>query len=95
MDASQRAELVKVLATDPDQGNVVVGSGGVRKIRFGGRGRGKRSGYRVMFAYLGEHTPVYILAALKKNIKADFTRSEITAMRQIVNEIGAESKARR
>ncbi|MBV8768406.1 MAG: type II toxin-antitoxin system RelE/ParE family toxin [Hyphomicrobiales bacterium] len=94
MAASRRAELVQILAANPRQGDVIVGSGGIRKLRFGGHGKGKRGAYRVMFAYFGEDAPVYILAVLKKNIRADFSRRELIAMRQIVNGIGAEWKAR-
>ena len=75
MAASRRAELVQILAANPRQGDVIVGSGGIRKLRFGGHGKGKRGAYRVMFAYFGEDAPVYILAVLKKNIRADFLAS--------------------
>ena len=41
----QRRQIVDAIAADPLQGDLVCGSDGVRKIRFGGRGKGKSGGY--------------------------------------------------
>jgi len=43
------AELQLQLAADPERGAVVPGSGGVRKLRWGVQGRGKRGGVRVIY----------------------------------------------
>ena len=40
--------LVQVLAADPEAGDMIVGSGGCRKLRLAGRGKGKSGGYRVV-----------------------------------------------
>ncbi len=44
----ERAELITTLASNPMAGDVIPGTGGVRKLRFGARGRGKRGGFRVI-----------------------------------------------
>jgi hypothetical protein len=72
--------IVDSIAADPFQGDEVRGSGGVRKVRFAGRGKGKSGGYRVMAAYIGEDAPVYLLALLSKGERGTFTVQEIEAM---------------
>jgi mRNA-degrading endonuclease RelE of RelBE toxin-antitoxin system len=42
-------ELQKALMDNPETGNVIPGSGGVRKLRWRAPGRGKRGGYRVIY----------------------------------------------
>lgn len=73
--------LVSAIATDPLQGVEIRGSGGVRKVRIAGRGKGKSGGYRVMTAFVGEDAPVYLLALLSKGDRSNFTDREVAAMR--------------
>jgi hypothetical protein len=63
---AERETIIMALAKAPSQGVEVVGSGGVRKVRVPGRGKGKSGGYRVMTAYVGEEAPVYLLSVLSK-----------------------------
>ena len=83
----ERKAIVDTVAADPRRGDMVPGSGGIRKVRFGRSGRGKSGGLRVMVAYVGEDAPAYLLAILEKRDRANFTRSEVEAMRHITNEI--------
>lgn len=55
--------MITVIASDPMEGDEVKGTGGCRKIRFAGRGKGKSGGYRVMTFYSGENFPVFLIAA--------------------------------
>lgn len=77
----ERRAIVDMIAANPAQGDEVVGSGGVRKARVAGRGKGKSGGYRVMVAYIGEGLPVYLLGVLSKGDRGNFDQSEITAMK--------------
>lgn len=43
----ERLELISFLAANPLAGDEIPGAGGVRKIRFGAKGKGKRGGARV------------------------------------------------
>ena len=52
------------------------GSGGIRKLRFGFGGRGKRGGARVIYLFGGDDVPVFLLAVFAKNDKADLTPAE-------------------
>lgn len=84
---AERARIVDAVALAPTAGDLVQGSGGVFKRRFGGRGKGKSGGYRVMVAYVGEDRPTYLLALLGKGARANFEAAEIKAMRTLVAEL--------
>jgi len=48
VDAGTAAVIVETLAQNPTAGDVMVGTGGCRKVRFAGRGKGKSGGFRVI-----------------------------------------------
>src|SRR5580700_6772401 len=77
LSEAEHQAIVDAIALDPRKGDEVRGSGGVRKVRFAGRGKGKSGGYRVITAYFGPDIPVYLLAILSKGERANFTATEI------------------
>jgi hypothetical protein len=91
----ERKTIVDAVARSPRGGAEVVGSGGVRKVRIAGRGKGKSGGYRVMIAYVGGDAPVYLLALLSKGERANFTKSEISGFKALTSQIRTYWKRRR
>jgi hypothetical protein len=87
ISATECRTIIDAIAANPLQGDEIRGSGGVRKIRFAGRGKGKSGGYRVVTAYFGPNAPVYLVAALCKGDRANFTASEIAAFKTLTGEI--------
>jgi mRNA-degrading endonuclease RelE of RelBE toxin-antitoxin system len=57
------------LAQFPDSGDIIPDTGGVRKIRHGARGQGKRGGARVIYYFRDLNVPVYLLAVYTKGEK--------------------------
>lgn len=84
MPETEREELVTFLGANPEAGKIVAETGGVRKVRWGLSGRGKRSGARVIYYYHGERLPLFLLTAYPKNEKANLTRAERNAMKRLV-----------
>jgi hypothetical protein len=76
-----------LVAVDQRCGVVIPGSGGIRKVRFGFGGRGKRGGARVIYLFGGDDVPVFLLAAFAKNEKADLTAAERTALGKLTAKI--------
>ena len=70
MTEDERMAAVDMIASNPGIGDLIVGSGGCRKVRVAGRGSGKSGGYRVIAYYSGERTPTFLLAVLYKRARA-------------------------
>ena len=52
LNEQEHADLVIYLSANPEKGEIVQGTEGVRKMRYARRGQGKRGGYRVVYYYL-------------------------------------------
>ena len=83
MSAEEMAAAVDVVATDPEAGDVMQGTGGVRKARLAGRGKGKSGGYRIVWYFGGGDIPVFLLTVFGKGEKANLSQGERNALRQI------------
>jgi len=95
MDDEERAKLVGYLACNPTAGDLIPGTGGVRKIRWGLEGRGKRGGARVIFFFHDMEMPLLLLKAYAKNDQSDLSPDELKAMRQFTKLMADEIKRRR
>ncbi len=74
--------LQEYLITDPRIGRVISGSGGMRKLRWGAGGKGRRGGARVIYYWKGSDEAFYMLAAYPKSKKVDLTKAEIKIIRR-------------
>ena len=82
--------LESTLAQNPAAGNVVSGTGGVRKLRVALRGRGKSGGARVIYYFRGARQRVYLILAYRKNTKLNLTGAERRVMRTLVAKLESE-----
>ena len=76
----ERSGLVDHLARNPEAGDVIPGTGGVRKMRWGRFGSGKRGGARVVYFYFRSDRPLYLLMAYAKAQATDLTPDEKKAV---------------
>ena len=74
------AVLVDHLAHNPEDGDIIPGTGGVRKLRWGKAGSGKRGGARVIYFYYQMDCPLYLLLAYAKAQATDLTSDEKRAV---------------
>ena len=58
MTEAEREAVIDLLSSNPSAGELLVGTGGCRKFRLAGRGKGKSGGYRVVTFFGGEEIPV-------------------------------------
>ena len=63
----ERAALIQTLAANPRAGDLVPGLGGIRKLRFAPKGRGKSGAFRVIYYVLNEDMPIFALLLYGKN----------------------------
>ena len=77
-------ELQKLLIVRPDAGDVVPGTGGVRKLRWRAAGRGKRGGYRVVYYAQVERGVIWMLTMYPKNVSDNIPAHVLRAIRREV-----------
>ena len=70
-------------------GDEIQGSGGFRKGRIAGRGKGKSGGYRVVSIYLNDTIPVFLVAVLSKGDRENFTDAEVAEFKKVATAIKA------
>jgi hypothetical protein len=80
----ERAELVAFIAANPEAGEIISETGGVRKIRWALPGMGKRGGARVIYYYHSERLPIFLLSAYAKGRKENLSKAEQNAMKRLV-----------
>lgn len=95
MPETERADIVSWLAANPESGDVIEGTGGARKLRFAGRGKGKSGGYRVITFFSGPDIPVFLLEIFAKNQKTDLTAIERRTLKLVLAEIADTYRSRR
>ena len=81
LSEDQHERIVRRIAENPGQGDVIPGTGGARKVRFSGRGKGKSGGYRVVTYFAADDVPVLMLALVDKGGRADLSQAERNALR--------------
>ena len=68
--------LQNALLENPELGDVIPAMGGIRKMRFAAKNKGKRSGARIIYFYVHVSQHIYLLFAYAKNTKLDLTHAE-------------------
>ncbi|MBQ9664384.1 MAG: type II toxin-antitoxin system RelE/ParE family toxin [Oscillospiraceae bacterium] len=88
-DDDQKA-LEEALLKTPQLGDVIVGTGGARKMRITLEGRGKSGGGRVIYVDVYEKEHLYLLLAYPKNVQDDLTPEQTKMIRKLVEAIQKE-----
>jgi hypothetical protein len=73
----------RFLARNPLSGDLIPGTGGVRKLRWALEGRGKRGGARVVYYYHNDAMPIFALTAYAKNERADISQADRNDFRRL------------
>ncbi len=84
MSDAERADLVAFVGANPEAGEIIPETGGVRKLRWALAGRGKRGGARVIYYYHNEQLPIFLLSAYAKNRNENLSMGERNAMKGLV-----------
>ncbi len=76
------AALQLSLAINPEAGDVIKGTGGVRKMRWAGSGRGKRGGLRVIYYLRLQNGQIWLLTVYAKNVRDDISASVLKKVKE-------------
>lgn len=79
-------QLQLALLIRPEQGALIRGSGGLRKVRWGAGGRGKRGGVRVIYYWHRGDQTLYMLLVYSKTSQDDLTVAQLRVLRRLVRE---------
>lgn len=82
---AQRRDVIDYLAAHPKAGDLLEGTGGIRKLRRGRDGRGKSGGVRVIYYFHSEAMPLYLLTLFAKNERANLSKAERNALAGLVD----------
>ena len=75
--------LIDILAAEPECGDLIQGTGGLRKVRFGVGGKGKRGSVRVVYYFYNDTMPVFLLTVFAKNEKDNLSKAESNTLAKV------------
>ena len=90
-----KTEFVNYIAMHPNEGDLIPGTGGIRKIRWQASGHGKRGGARVIYYVYDEENPIYLLFAYPKNVQDNISEKEKRVLASVVTALKTGMKQRR
>lgn len=76
-----------MIAADPECGPLMPFGGGIRKVRFGVEGRGKRGGVRIVYYWHDRENPIFLITVFGKNEQENLSRAEINALAKLVKRL--------
>jgi hypothetical protein len=82
MSEDEHDRVVRQIAKSPLRGDIIPGTGGARKVRFAGRGKGKSGGYRVVTYFAGDDVPMLLLVLINKGERADLSHADRNELRR-------------
>jgi hypothetical protein len=84
LDDDAYATFQKQLVANPSIGDVIEGTGGVRKARVASKGHGKRGGARVIYYHFVSASQIALLMIYPKNEQQDLTHDERKALKALI-----------
>jgi hypothetical protein len=92
LDDDQYRLLQASLMRSPEEGAVIVGSGGIRKLRWNAERTGKQGGMRVIYCWQPDRSRMFLMTIYRKSEVADLTKAEIRILRSLLLEIETGSQ---
>lgn len=92
LDDEDLRELEVYLCLNPESGEVIPGTGGLRKLRWSLREKGKRGGVRTFYVDFAYYNRIYLISAFSKNVKTDLTEDEKKEIKTLIKALENELK---
>jgi len=83
----ERDELLYYLSSNPKAGTLIQGTGGIRKLRWALKGKGKSGGSRVIYFFYNETIPLFLMTIFTKNEKINLSKAERNELAKLVKEL--------
>ena len=94
LSEADRRTMEAAIVGDPGAPPVIRGTGGLRKVRWAGAGRGKRGGIRTIYFRHGRSNSIYLLTAYAKAGREDLSPADMKALSRLVAAIKKEERNR-
>lgn len=78
----ERADFAVHIVLNPEEGDLIRGSGGVRKIRWSRHGTGKSGGVRIVYLLRKQDGEVYLLTMFAKSVKENISLAILKEIRR-------------
>jgi len=85
LSEAEHKAVIDYLAEYPRAGDLMKGTGGIRKLRWGRGNKGKSGGVRVIYYYHDERIPLYLLTLFGKNEQANLSKADRNELAKLVN----------
>lgn len=76
LSESEKQSIINYLAKHPASGDLIEGTGGIRKLRWAAQGKGKSGGIRVIYYYHNKTIPLFLLTLFSKGKKPNINKAE-------------------
>ena len=87
LSVEEQEDLIAYLSEQPNAGDIIQGTRGIRKLRWARGDKGKSGGIRVIYYFHSEIMPLYLLAVFGKNEKANISAEEKKILSKAVKEL--------
>jgi mRNA-degrading endonuclease RelE of RelBE toxin-antitoxin system len=95
LSEDEHDDLIVYVAMHPEAGDVIPETGGLRKLRWAAKGRGKRGGSRVIYYFHNAEVPLFLMAIFAKNIQRDLSTRQRTALTKQLRALKSDWKGRK
>lgn len=85
-------DFKKNLVSNPEQGDVIAGTGGIRKVRLKSATKGKSGGFRICYLYIENRLILFLLFIYAKNEQENLSQSEKAELKQLADAIKRRMK---
>lgn len=82
---AERQDVIRYLAEHPKSGDLLEGTGGIRKLRWGRGGQGKSGGVRIIYYFHSEIIPLYLLTLFAKGDMGNLSKAERNELASLVD----------
>lgn len=83
----EKFSIISYLAAHPQSGDLMQGTGGIRKLRWSAQGKGKSGGVRVIYYFHNENIPLFLLTVFGKGEKANLSKYEQNILRKLTGQL--------
>jgi hypothetical protein len=81
------------ISDNPHAGTPMTGTGGARKVRFAGKGKGKSGGFRTVHFFAGDDVPIFLLTLINKGERDNLTKAERNELAKVLSQIADAYRA--